>query len=262
MIPSPSPAARTQHVGPEDQRAKGTTRPIARAAAALARTVLGTALALNAASCSSAPSLSPVYAIPNELPVQRRVLSRQALILSDTQIHHLYGQDPYIRSEFTTRFIKTAIRPPVLDFFGRYLLEDMIGRTKADVPILYLGDALDMSCESEWPVFEQAMRGRTFLLAPGNHDGFYFGVYHPLEARSVDDWRRACSGKPLDKAAVIARYLETLAHSPDPSVRALGAHWLHHQKPKVGSFQAKAPGSLLVSARWRFRLSDWHRGGR
>lgn len=143
-------------------------------------------------------------------PSDAEPVSSKALLIADNQIHHLYG-DPFLqRSVFIDKYFSgVAIRPPQLDLFGPELLRWALQSAQA-MPVIHLGDALDLACVAEFDAFEQAMSGsgRAWVMTPGNHDAYFFGNFEDIE----HFWQLACrrGGGPLRKDALITRYIQSL----------------------------------------------------
>ena len=171
-------------------------------------------LVVGGAACGggSEISLSHAWEI---LPDDRRsseILSRKVLLFADNQVHHLYGEPFLQRSVFTDKHVSgTAIRPPQLDLFGQDLFRWALGSQHPDMPVIHLGDALDLACEGEFDEFAAIMKEsrRPWAMAPGNHDGFFFGNFDSTE----HFWRKACDGggAPLPKHQFIRRYVTEIA---------------------------------------------------
>ena len=77
-----------------------------------------------------------------------------------------------------------------------------------------VGDAADLGCEGEFRTFTGIMNtaGRPWIMAPGNHDCFYFGNFHPVH---TENWEAACrnAGEPLRKDRYVRLYVATLLHT-------------------------------------------------
>lgn len=189
-------------------------------------------------------------------PIEAQAVSRKVLLLADNQIRHLYG-DPFLQSNILidTHLSSVTIRPPQLDLFGQDLFRWVLRNTQ-DMPVIHLGDALDLSCTAEYDEFEQIMAdsGRTWVMAPGNHDGYFFGNFDNMES----SWNRACQrgGGPMAKDAFIARYLEALARQW-PSLRQhlsaspTSGEWSCDSKVEDNCFLQSLRWRIDPVARWR-----------
>lgn len=141
-------------------------------------------------------------------------LSIPVILLADNQLHHLYGNPVWLRSGFTNQFVAVAIRPVQLDFYAPDILKWIIKNYANRRRVIHLGDALNIACSVEFDAFEQIMNesGKGWVLAPGNHDFYYFGNGH----FAWDEWVRACktqngNGRPMTKDLFIESYLNSLA---------------------------------------------------
>ena len=133
-------------------------------------------LGLAAAACTR-PSLSGRYGILDEQP-DGAPQSLRVLLVADSHVHHLYGEPYWLRSELTEKLVPVAVRPVQLDLFGHDLLRWTLQHRASRIPTIHLGDALDVSCARELDRFLQtmALTGQPWVLAPGNHDGYFSGV--------------------------------------------------------------------------------------
>jgi len=116
----------------------------------------------------------------------RRPWTRPILVLGDNQIHHEFGEPDSV-SNMLDRWSEPSVRPPLTMLFGHVLLERELERNAAAPaprPILHTGDAIDISCRTEFERFRAVMlrhfsqcRGGPppFVMMPGNHDGFFMG---------------------------------------------------------------------------------------
>lgn len=173
-----------------------------------------TAATLAGAACEGPPSLDGSWSIPPQEPPRGEPASLDVVIIADNQIHHLYGDPVWLRSGFTNQFVSVAIRPVQLDFYAPAILRWTVENFGDRHPIIHLGDALNAGCIWEWKTFLAIMNqtGRGWVMAPGNHDSYYFGNGH----FAPDDWLRVCdTGDGEDgrmtKDRLVERYLRALA---------------------------------------------------
>ena len=191
---------------------------------------LGCLLVVAAALLSGCPARSPSlpegYLLPQKQPREADV-SRRVLLVADNQLHNVYGEPvPILRTELADKIVQTAIRPVQLDFYGQDMLAWLVQDQGARLPVVHVGDACDFSCTGEfkrfWTIMRQAQHG--WVMAPGNHDGFFFGN----EQRDVSqgDWPAACqnAGEPMTKDLFIRLYLAALTLQKEPSHQALARH--------------------------------------
>ncbi len=149
--------------------------------------------------------------------------SKKVLLVADCQLHNLYSKALPERNPTAVAAINTAIRPPQLDLFSADVLEWILTQgAKGSEAVLHLGDALDLACEGEFRDFLEVMKTakKPWLMAPGNHDFFYFGTYNPQD---VDLWDRACYGstRRLPKDEFIRLYVAAILSQDDPGCIAL-----------------------------------------
>ncbi|MFW6067312.1 MAG: hypothetical protein ACOC97_03170 [Myxococcota bacterium] len=178
----------------------------------------GTALLLGA--CPRPTPISERHRIDIDESHADMPLTVRLLVLADNQQHHLYGEPVWIQSGLPDRLVRTAVRSPQLDLFGPDVLAWGL-RANRRAPAVHLGDACNLSCTGELDRFLQIIddHDRGWFMAPGNHDGFYFGN-EGIEPEG--DWARVCrgAGQPLTKDAFVRRYLEALAAQDLPGTSA------------------------------------------
>lgn len=225
------------------------------------------ALALCACT-GTRPSLPLAFQLPAEEPEESTALSQRVLLIADNQQHYLYGEPVWLRRGLFDKAVGTAIRSPQLDLFGGDLLEWILAnaeQTGKTVPI-HLGDAANVSCEVELDRFAAHMRKseKPWFMAPGNHDGFFYGTGRTLfdSAQMRDAWAKACrnGGGPLTTSDFIRRYLGLLAAQNDPGAQAF-AREAGPTKDR-GDWRYRGTGrALLRRVAWRFYpngLEYWH----
>jgi len=209
-------------------------------------------------ACSHPLSLPSMWGIPPQ-EASGTPLSIQVVLLADNQLHYLYGDPVWLRSGFTDRLVPVTIRPVQLDFYAPYLLRWIIANYADKRPLIHLGDGLNIACTVEFEAFKKIMdrSGRGWVMAPGNHDGYYFGNGH----FAWSEWERACktadgTGRPLTKDRFIEEYLKALAEQSGGQAQfgftlpgSLG----------LGSWESTATdASFLRSVAWKIdRDSPW-----
>ena len=114
-----------------------------------------------------------------DLPGDYTTLTSPIIVVGDNQEHESTGFPVHQFDGAVDAYVETAQRPPEQPLFGRKILGWVI-RNNADMPMLHLGDLLDMSCLSEMKrlrkVFDRAKQPVAIL--PGNHDGLLFGIFN------------------------------------------------------------------------------------
>lgn len=138
-----------------------------------------------------------------------------AWFIADNQAHEAFGEPLGIRNSRVDAVVPVTRRPPAQVLYSDETLRAAANRYPSAVPVVHLGDAIDISCRSEWSRFLAAMDAaedgatneRFWMLVVGNHDGFFLGNFDPereqrgaFESMSVNrlNWERVCS--PLDGA--------------------------------------------------------------
>jgi len=188
-------------------------------------------LALVVAGCATTPGR-----ITTDLPGRYIPLTRPIIAVGDTQEHNATGFPLHQEDGAVDSYVEVAQRPPEQPLFGRRLLEWAI-QQHPDMPLIHLGDVVDMSCKSEWQrmrrIFQSARQEKAIL--PGNHDGLLFGIFnHDLLtdylSGDVLEWQRGCRsvdegeevsadadgrGPALNKRMFIQKYIELLAAGPN-----------------------------------------------
>jgi hypothetical protein len=223
---------------------------------------------------STLPSLPKSYSIPlNEPPSS--YLSRRVILIGDNQLHNLYNDPvPLFRTGAADKIVQSAIRPVQLDFYGQDFLKWVVENTRGE-PIVHMGDACDFSCTGEFERFSEIMQKAKggWVMAPGNHDGFFYGNEH----RDVEkgDWPAACrnAGEPMTKDRWVRLYLAALVLQRGPEYQELtrnfGLEHVAHGDFKQastailsknltqGNWQYKAPGlPFLRSLSWKINEQD------
>ncbi|MGH7773249.1 MAG: metallophosphoesterase [Candidatus Binatia bacterium] len=184
------------------------------------------------AACSSTVPTSPIEREVPQQPassVDEVQISRKVLLLGDTQLHDFYGAPIFLAGEVAQDISGVAIRPAQKRLFGSELLKRVIkwNKKSENLPIIHMGDAIDVSCRTEWGRFIKLMEPpgiRTeWVLVPGNHDGYFEGIIYPEEDenpskdRPYDDrrygnkgWDLRCTDRKnnLRKPDFISTYLE------------------------------------------------------
>lgn len=106
-------------------------------------------------------------------------LTQPMIAIGDTQEHEPTGFPLQENDSAVDAFVEVTQRPPEQPLFGRRVLEWVINSHPA-MPLLHLGDVLDMSCSSEFSrltrIFQSARQPVAIL--PGNHDGLMFGIFN------------------------------------------------------------------------------------
>jgi hypothetical protein len=224
---------------------------------------------LTIAGCATQPGR-----ITADLPGRYIPLTKPIIAVGDTQEHNATGFPLHQEDGAVDTYVEVAQRPPEQPLFGRRLLEWAIQR-HPDMPLLHLGDVVDMSCQTEWirmrRVFETGRQPKVIL--PGNHDGLLFGIFnHDLLTDylkgDVLEWQRGCrqtseaddtppssdgKGPALNKRMFLQKYIEFLAAGPNyqfglksakklKGLRDIQLTWIN---PDPDGFVEKADANLV-----------------
>lgn len=219
-------------------------------------------VSLSIVACTTtAPKNTPPAAIPNEVIEPSET---SLIVLADAQINENHGLPTFWESEWAVhRLGQTVARRSVQQtVFGDQLLAATVdvATKKGSVPVVFLGDAMNMSCQSEYHRFSEAMRasGATWIAAPGNHDGFYSGISQPTIAerykgkivsplnprygRDRDVWEWVCPSGVMVKSSTSKQnpgFVETyvrdlLSRNSKPSTVSDGLDGCHQRSWETG----------------------------
>ena len=142
---------------------------------------LATALALGAGTALAGGCATFIDPVPPQAdpPGRYAALTRPIVALGDTQEHESTGFPLHDNDGAVDSYVEVAQRPPEQPLFGRRILEWAL-LADPNTPVIHLGDLLDMSCESEMDRMRQvfATARQPKALLPGNHDGFFMGIFN------------------------------------------------------------------------------------
>jgi len=137
-------------------------------------------------------------------------ISARIFLLSDNQRHELLGgRIDWYRNTISDKFVSSvAIRPPQLDLFGQDLLTEALAMT--DGFVLHLGDACDLSNTGEFGRFAWDMQGAPhgWVMAPGNHDGYFYGNSSRTLDYLVREWDNTGESYTMDGTKIISRAMQ------------------------------------------------------
>lgn len=152
----------------------------------------------------------PVFAEarPQTLPVA---------LLADTQFHESRGEPSRFFGKSGDEFVPVTVRTGQQVIGTGDMLLRALAMARDHALVLHAGDALDVSCQTEWAQFAGVMtEGRgdpgpaSWLFAPGNHDGFMVGNFLTPErgAYRTDYWRNVCNaGRVFENGRVVHGHL-------------------------------------------------------
>jgi hypothetical protein len=217
--------------------------------------------------CSSPPSLSARFGFENE-EGPGAPFTREFVLVADNQDNHLFGTSFFLRTKVADSLASTAIRPVQLDMYGQDMLAWTIRHhcpnDKYCLPFIHLGDAANMSCAGEiqrfFGIMNEASAG--WVMAPGNHDGYFDGNIHPSK-QAVDvfginqtTWDKACthSGAAMNKAQFVSAYVGEKAKTIPGLAQAVGL--TASQNSAQGSFRDPSRKAFPEAVIWR--VDDAH----
>jgi hypothetical protein len=195
-------------------------------------------------------------------------VSTNVLLVADNQFHYLYSGGTRLRNATFDLLVQTAIRPAQLDLYSADVVRWVIGHFGADRPVIHLGDAADLSCTSELETFFDIMSNakKGWVMAPGNHDGYYYGNAHltiqPIRRNLLltrGDWEHGCrrGGEPLTRPMFIRGYLDAVSRQSGAGFVALRRYLAEHSSgaargiPSSGDWRyTGGEPSLLQAATW------------
>jgi len=142
-------------------------------------------------------------------------LTAEIALVSDTQFHESRGYPSPILQGSGDEIVEVTIRSAQQVIGADDLLQRAIDMAGPSL-LLHAGDAIDMSCSSEWDRFERVMRSkgapgpRTWVYTPGNHDGYLAGnLSTPADEKhgrpfKDADWAKLCNAGMLNPPPVHA----------------------------------------------------------
>jgi hypothetical protein len=155
-------------------------------------------------------------------------VTNPVVIIADTQIHESRGTASRYWSRAGDELVDVTVRTAQQVIGAPDVLAEVLSAFRKK-PVLHLGDALDVSCETEWETFASTMirfHGTAgpngWLFAPGNHDGFLVGnIYAQNGVYPESYWDQVCNVGRYDlenerrnlrfaKESLIERYVAQL----------------------------------------------------
>lgn len=164
------------------------------------RQLCAIALSLTAAGCATPTPWADKPAGAD--PGGSTALTLPIRLIADTQVHESRGTASRFMSLAGDEFVNVTIRTGQQVIGSGDLLRAALTPANAFPLTLHLGDAIDVSCQTEWTHFSRVMKGQlgapgsnSWLLAPGNHDGFYVGNFFPVEQGMYTEgnWNNVCN---------------------------------------------------------------------
>lgn len=120
---------------------------------------------------------------PVDAPFAFSSTAEKILVLSDPQIHNVYGLGVKQMTPVADVISKVAVRAPELNLLAPLVLEELAARGMESQPkaVLVLGDIGNIGCSTEVDRFFSIMKadlrkGTPMILAHGNHDTYLMGT--------------------------------------------------------------------------------------
>lgn len=204
---------------------------------------------LLAAACNGPEApLSSQFEITPEKP-DGFSLSKNVLLVADNQLNHLFGDPIWLRTALNDHFVPVTIRPIQQDLFGIDLLARVVELYGTRLPMVHLGDGMNMGCGGEFARFQEVMSAAQmpWVMAPGNHDAYLLGNLH----EKGDGWDKACrrADGAMTKERFIRSYLDHLLVQHDELRQAFSG-----DLPATGDWRSSAePGdadTFLRAVAW------------
>jgi hypothetical protein len=130
--------------------------------------------------CSLAAGCAAFEEPPVLVPLSAQARTSVPVVLAgDNQEHELAGLPSSLAGGLADSFAEVTIRQPLHSLFGRKALE-FAGQQSRGMPLVHLGDLLDLSCYAEFTRMKQVLDQwpGPVVIAPGNHDGLLNGIFN------------------------------------------------------------------------------------
>lgn len=226
-----------------------------------------TALAVGImAGCASSPEIVELHSTSGWASEGKTPLTQPIALIADTQIHESRGVASRYFNRSGDEIVPVTLRTGQQVIGEADVLLYAMEQAKSYPLVLHAGDALDVSCATEWDLFTATMGAsghpgpgpESWLLAPGNHDGFLTGNMYPKDdgfgrlyvksywsnlcnaGRVQVDQRNRYSYMPKEK--IVERYAAMLAK---------------HKSSPAGRLDCNTDGSLCWASRVRKGDLQW-----
>ncbi len=210
--------------------------------------------------------------ITKAAPQRGEPVTAPIALIADSQLHESRGTASRWWSRAGDEFVPVTIRTAQAVIGAPVLLQESIVQASEFGMIIHLGDALDVSCSSEWDIFAAVMRStsRPWMFVPGNHDGFIVGNFYASDDSRYNKgyWIEVCNAgryypipdHHLAKEQVLKNYV-ALQRDILPAGRAMGSGVSCDPRNQTdcmlwGVDLARPWASYVVQAR---RLPAWKR---
>lgn len=164
--------------------------------------------------CASTP-LHEIEAKPDSSIDAAPLLTLPIGVVADTQVHESRGVASRYLGLGGDEVVDVTIRTGQQVIGSEDILTAALQRASSLPLIVHAGDAIDVSCQTEWKRFKRAMSSEeksppgplTWLFTPGNHDGFLTGNVFPMDGDTYHPgfWANLCNAGQMwrpDKSPV------------------------------------------------------------
>ncbi|MFW9081963.1 metallophosphoesterase [Pseudomonas sp. P2757] len=187
------------------------------------------------AGCANGPKGVPVDPGKDWTQSGKTELTQPIALIADTQIHESRGVASRYFNRSGDEVVPVTLRTGQQVIGAADILAYAMERAKSYPLVVHAGDAIDVSCSTEWNLFMAAMgaSGRpgpgptSWLFAPGNHDGFLTGNMYPKDDADgriyvKSYWSNLCNAgqvwsdhqrrySQMPKEEIVSRYAAMLA---------------------------------------------------
>jgi 3',5'-cyclic AMP phosphodiesterase CpdA len=180
------------------------------------------------------------------------IITAPVILISDTQENEFLAEPLKMQGEGADRVVtEVAKRTVQQDLFIKDVFLTILKKHE-DKPIIHLGDFLNISCKTEFEQVEKVLKQAKspWVLAIGNHDGYFMGNYSKkAEGKNtvLNLWKSACDhGRKydnpeknrFDKDELIEAYLNLLADEQQlPKLKEKIMKNKQKEKPKGKPFE-------------------------
>ena len=168
------------------------------------------------AGCANSGGFKVVKGGPDPTVDATPALTMPIGLVADTQFHESRGVPSRYLGLGGDEFVDVTIRTGQQVIGAGDVLAAALKATATLPLVIHAGDAIDVSCETEWTRFKQTMtsshRGEpgpaTWLFTPGNHDGYLTGNIYPASSGLYWDgyWVNLCNAGQLMKSKTETKY--------------------------------------------------------
>jgi hypothetical protein len=218
------------------------------------------------AGCASSPESIELDSTSGWDHIGKTPLTQPIALIADTQIHESRGVASRFFNRSGDEFVPVTLRTGQQVIGVADVLLHAMERAKSYPLVLHAGDALDVSCVTEWDLFMAAMSasGRagpgpdSWLLALGNHDGFLTGNMYPKDDGAGRIYVKSYWSNLCNAGRVQVDMKNRYSHMPKEEIVTRYAKMLSkHKDSPSGKPNCNTDGSLCWSSRVRKGDLQW-----